>query len=107
MSTQEFLIIWVVSLAVIQICRVAPIFTLRGRALSPRVTEALGYIPPAAFGALVANDLLSPTMFDAGIWAGVMPIVASAIVVGVAWKTRSMLGCCVTGVVAYVLLSLI
>lgn len=107
MSTQEFLIIWAISFAVIQICRVAPIFTLRGRALSPRVTEALGYIPPAAFAALVANDLLSPTMFASGIWPGLMPIVASAIVVGIAYKTRSMLGCCITGVVAYVLLSLI
>lgn len=107
MTVQEFLIIWGISFAVIQLCRVAPIFTLRGRALSPRVTEALGYIPPAAFAALVANDLLSPTMFDAGIWAGLMPLVASAIVVAVAYKTRSMLGCCITGVVAYVLLSLI
>lgn len=107
MSTQEFLIIWGISFAVIQICRVAPIFTLRGRALSPRVSEALSYIPPAAFAALVANDLLSPGMFAAGIWAGLMPIVASAIVVAVAWRTRSMLGCCVVGVVAYVLLSLL
>lgn len=107
MSNQEFLLIWGVSFAVIQLCRVAPVFTLRGRALSPCVTEALSYIPPAAFAALVANDLLSPTMFSAGIWPGLMPIVASAIVVVVAWRTRSMLGCCVAGVVAYVLLSLI
>lgn len=107
MSTQEFLIIWGVSFAVIQICRVLPIFTLRGRALSPRVSEALSYIPPAAFAALVANDLLSPGMFAAGMWAGLMPIVASAIVVIVAWRTRSMLGCCVVGVVTYVLLSLV
>lgn len=107
MTTQEFLIIWAVSFAVIQLCRVLPIFTLRGRALSPRVTEALGFIPPAAFAALVANDLLSPTMFDAGLWAGLMPLVASAVVLVVAWRTRSMLWCCISGVVAYVLLSLI
>lgn len=107
MSTQEFLIIWGISFAVIQICRVVPVFTLRGRALSPRVTEALSYIPPAAFAALVANDLLSPTMFAAGLWPGLMPIVASAIVVVVAWRTHSMLGCCVAGVAAYVLLSFI
>ena len=35
-----------------------------------------------------------------------MPIVAAGIVVLVAWRTRSMLWCCVSGVVAYVLLSL-
>lgn len=107
MSTQEFLIIWGISFAVIQICRIVPVFTLRGRALSPRVTEALSYIPPAAFAALVANDLLSPTMFATGLWPGLMSIVASAIVVVVAWRMHSMLGCCVAGVAAYVLLSFI
>ena len=42
-----------------RVFRIAPAFALRGRTLSPRVTEALGYIPPAAFAALVANDLIS------------------------------------------------
>ena len=84
-----------------------PALALRGRPLSPRATEALGYIPTAAFAALIANDLLSPTMFDAGVWPGLMPIVAAGIVVLVAWRTRSMLWCCVSGVAAYVLLSLI
>lgn len=107
MSTQEFLVIWLVVFGTVLACRVIPIFALRGRALPPRVVEALGYIPPAAFAALVANDLLSPTMFANGLWAGLMPLVAAGIVVAVAVKTRSMLGCCVVGVVAYVLLSLI
>ena len=107
MTQTQFLILWLTSFAFILVCRVLPALALRGRPLSPRVTEALGYIPPAAFAALVANDLLSPTMFDTGVWPDLMPIVAAGIVVLVAWRTRSMLWCCVSGVVAYVLLSLI
>lgn len=107
MTQTQFLILWLTSFAFILVCRVLPALALRGRPLSPRVTEALGYIPPAAFAALVANDLLSPTMFDTGVWPGLMPIVAAGIVVLVAWRTRSMLWCCVSGVAAYVLLSLI
>lgn len=107
MSTSEFLVIWGVSFAVILACRVVPNFALRGRALPQGVVDALGYIPPAAFAALVANDLLSPGMFSAGIWTALMPIAAAAIVVVVAWKTNSMLWCCVLGVVAYLALSLI
>ena len=107
MSTQDFLAIWLLCTAVIMACRVIPIFALRGRKLPAGVVEALGYIPPAAFAALVANDLVSATMFDAGIWAGIMPLVASAVVAVVAWRTKSMLWCCVSGVIAYVLLGLI
>ena len=107
MSTSEFLVIWLVSFVVILACRVVPNFVLRGRALPKRVVDALGYIPPAAFAASVANDLLSPTMFNAGIWSGLMPLVAAAIVVVVANRTNSMLWCCVAGVAGYVLLGLI
>ena len=71
------------------------------------VERALGFIPSAAFAALVANDLLSPGMFAAGIWPAAMPLVASAVVVVVAWRTKSLLGCAVAGVVSYALLTLI
>ena len=80
---------------------------VRGRTLSPRVTEALGYIPPAAFAALVANDLVSPGAFDAGLWPGLVPWIAAAGVAAVAIKTKSMLWCCVSGIVLYIVLSLI
>lgn len=66
-----------------------------------------GYIPPAAFAALVANDLVSPGAFDAGLWPALVPWVAAAGVVVVAIKTKSMLWCCVSGVVLYIVLSLI
>ncbi len=107
MSTSEFLVIWSVSFGVIFACRVLPNFALRGRTLPDGVVDALGYIPPAAFAALIANDLLSPTMFAAGIWQGLMPLAASAIVTITAWRTNSMLWCCVIGVLSYLALSLI
>lgn len=107
MTNEQFIAIWLGTFAVIAACRVLPMFALRGRALPPLVVEALGYIPPAAFAALVANDLFSPTAFAAGTWQGVMPLVAAAVVVLVAWKTHSMLWSCVCGVAAYVLLGLI
>lgn len=56
MPANEFLVLWLSSWAAIAFFRIAPAFALRGRTLSPRITEALGYIPPAAFAALIAND---------------------------------------------------
>ena len=50
MPVNEFLVLWLSSWAAIAFFRIAPAFALRGRTLSPRITEALGYIPPAAFG---------------------------------------------------------
>ena len=67
MPANEFLVLWLSSWAAIAFFRIAPAFALRGRTLSPRITEALGYIPPAAFAALVANDLVNPGAFDAGL----------------------------------------
>ncbi len=107
MPVNEFLVLWLSSWAAIAFFRIAPAFALRGRTLSPRVTEALGYIPPAAFAALVANDLISPGAFDAGLWQGLIPWIAAAGVVAVAIKTKSMLWCCVSGIVFYIVLSFI
>ncbi|WP_322150692.1 AzlD domain-containing protein [Paratractidigestivibacter sp.] len=98
MTLADFLAIWLPIFAVILACRTLPTFLLRGRELPPRVVEALGYIPPAAFAALVANDLFPPTL---------PALLATGVVIAVAWRTRSMLGCCVVGVVAYLLLSLL
>ena len=107
MPVNEFLVLWLSSWAAIAFFSIAPAFALRGRTLSPRITEALGYIPPAAFAALVANDLVSPGAFDAGPWPALVPWIAAAGVVAVAVKTKSMLWCCVSGIVFYIVLSLI
>lgn len=77
MPVNEFLVLWLSSWAAIAFFRIAPAFALRGRTLSPRITEALGYIPPAAFAALVANDLVNPGAFDAGLWPALVPWIAA------------------------------
>lgn len=107
MSSQDFLAVWLPIFVVILACRVMPIFALRGRELPDGAVEALGYIPPTAFAALVANDLFSPAAFAAGPWPALLPIVAAIAVAVAAQKTRSMLWSCVAGVVAYVALTLI
>ena len=103
----QFWIVFATCAITMLACRVLPLFVLKGKQLPARVEEALGYIPPAAFAALVANDLLSPGMFDAGLWPAGAPLIAALIVVVVARLTKSLLWCAVAGVVAYALLSLI
>ena len=65
------------------------------------------YRGPELFAALVANDLVSPGAFDAGLWPALVPWIAAVGVVVVAVKTKSMLWCCVSGIVLYIVLSLI
>ena len=103
----EFWIVFGTRAITMLACRVLPLFLLKGRKLPPRVEEALGYIPPAAFAALVANDLLTPGMFSAGLWPAAAPLVAALIVVVVARFTKSLLWCAIAGVVAYALLMMI
>lgn len=107
MTWAQFLMVFATCLATMLACRVIPLFALKGRELSPKVEEALGFIPPAAFAALTANDLLAPGMFAAGFWPAALPLVAALVVVVVARLTDSLLACAVVGVVAYALLSLI
>ena len=66
MSWEEFWIIFGCCAVTMLICRVAPLFLLKGRELPSTVTLALNLIPPAAFAALVANDVLNPGMFAQG-----------------------------------------
>ena len=103
----QYAIILVITLATMLACRVLPLMLLKGRELPERVTEALGFIPPAAFAALVANDLLTPGMFDAGIWPAAAPLVAAVFVIIIARLTKSLLLSAIVGVVAYALLMMI
>lgn len=107
MSWGEFWIVLVVCALTMLACRVLPLFLLKGRELPPRLSRALGFIPPAAFAALVANDLLTPGMFADGLWPAAVPLVAALCVVAVACKTRSLLWSAVVGVASYALLTLI
>ena len=100
-SWSQFAIIFVICALTMLACRVLPLFLLKGRQLPERVSAALGFIPPAAFAALVANDLLSPGMFAAGLWPAAAPLVAALVVVIVARKSGSLLWCAVAGVIVY------
>ena len=107
MSWEEFWIILATCGATMLICRVAPLSLLKGRDLPDGVIRALNLIPPAAFAALVANDILTPGMFSQGIWPAGAIICASLIVVVVAVKTKSLIWCAVSGVASYAVLLLI
>lgn len=104
MTWTEFFIVFGFCVLTMVACRVIPLFLLKGKELPERVTEALGFIPAAAFAALVANDLLSPTMFDAGLWPALAPLIAALIVVVVGLKTKSLIWCVIAGVASYSLL---
>lgn len=107
MGWGDFLIILAVCGVCMLVCRVLPLFLLKGRELPEGVKQALGFIPPAAFAALVANDLLSPGMFDAGLWPAAEPLLAAMAVIMVSVVTKSLLWSAVTGVAVYALLSMI
>ena len=104
MGWPEFVLILAVCAATIFVCRVVPLFVLKGRDLPRMVARALQLIPPATFAALVANDILDPGMFAGGIWPGAAILVASLCVIAVSLKTRSLLWSAVGGVVSYALL---
>ena len=100
MSMHDFFVVFATCLVTMLLCRCLPLFVLKGRQLPEGLARALGFIPPAAFAALVANDLLSPGMFDAGVWPAAMPLVAAAVVVVVA-----LLWCALAGCASYALLA--
>lgn len=101
MSTQQFWIVYLSVLVTMLICRVVPLFVLKGRELSPAVIEAIGLIPAAAFAALVANDLFQPDVLATDPVAGIVPLVAALPVVVVARIKGSLILCAVVGMLAY------
>ncbi len=46
-------------------------------------------------------------MFDAGLWPAAAPFWSPRFVALVAWRTKSLLWCAVSGVASYALLSLV
>lgn len=104
MSWTEFAIIFSLTLVAMVACRVLPAFVLKGKQLSPKVETCLNLIPPAAFAALVTNDVFTPGMFDAGLWPSSIPLIATAIVLLVARQTKSIVVCCLAGIGIYAIL---
>lgn len=107
MGWGDFFIVFGCCALTMLLCRVLPFFMLKGKRLPAGIDRALGFIPPAAFAALVANDLFSPDMFDAGWWPAAAPLVAAGVVAIVAWRTKSLLWCALSGVASYALLMLL
>ena len=107
MSTSSFLIIYLCCLVTMLLCRCVPLLALKGRTLPDNLVRALNLIPPAAFAALIANDLLSPTVFANGPWPALIPFIAAALVLVVGYKTKSLVWCIVVGVGSYALLTFI
>lgn len=105
MSWEQFWFVLIGCVLAMWACRVIPLFLLKGRELPPRLAQALSFIPPAAFAALVANDLLNPGMFDAGVWPAAIPLVAAVASALVAVKTKSLLWTAVAGVAVYAALA--
>ena len=103
----SFLIIYLCCLVTMLLCRCAPLLALKGRTLPDNLVRALNLIPPAAFAALVANDLFSPGMFDAGLWQGLMPLVAAVLTMIVGYLRKSLVLCIVVGVGSYGLMMLL
>ena len=101
MSTSSFLIIYLCCLVTMLLCRCVPLLALKGRTLPDNLVRALNLIPPAAFAALVANDLFSPGMFDAGLWQGLMPLAAAVLTMAVGYLRKSLVLCIVVGVGSY------
>lgn len=104
MGWLEFAAILGICVCTMFACRVIPLFALKGRSLPEPVSKALKLIPPATFAALVANDIIDPGMFAAGIWPTAAVIVAALCVVVVALKTKSLLWSAVGGVASYAIL---
>ena len=107
MSTGSFLIIYLCCLVTMLLCRCVPLLALKGRTLPDNLVRALNLIPPAAFAALVANDLFSPGMFDAGMWQGLMPLAAAVLTMVVGYLRKSLVLCIVVGVGSYALMMLL
>lgn len=107
LSTIDFLIIFGCCTATILLFRIAPMLMLKGKVLPPRVKDAVSLIPLAAFAALLANDLLSPHMFEKGIAQGLVPLIAAAAVIVVARITRSLVWCVVVGLAGFTLLTMV
>ena len=107
MSMSSFLIIYLCCLVTMLLCRCVPLLALKGRTLPDNLVRALNLIPPAAFAALVANDLFSPGMFDAGLWQGLMPLAAAVLTMAVGYLRKSLVLCIVVGVGSYGLMMLL
>ncbi|MDR1421915.1 MAG: AzlD domain-containing protein [Coriobacteriales bacterium] len=123
MNCFDFAIVLLCCATTMLICRVVPALALKGRELPPSLTAALELIPPAAFAALVANDLIDLAALEVGtaglvgqsftlagllaFWPFALPLISSILVIVVARKTKSLTWCIIAGVGCYAVLMLL
>ena len=107
MSWADFAIIVLSCSITMLICRVVPVFALKGRKLPEGAVRLLNLIPPATFAALITNDLFKPEAFSAGVWPAAIPFIAAILVFIVGYKTKSLVWCIVVGVASYALLMIV
>ena len=75
MSWFDFAIITASVAITMLACRVIPVFALKGRTLPSNAVRLLDLVPPAAFAALVANDLIVLDSWgDGACWPGDDPV---------------------------------
>lgn len=101
MGWGEFAIIFAITVVCQLLFRVLPVVAFADRPLPRWLENALGYIPVAAFAALVANDLFKPEHFANGAVENLLPLVACIPVIIVARKTRSLMWCIIVGVAVF------
>ena len=104
-TPDQFPFVYLCLFASILACRVLPMFLLKGRTLPPRVERAFGLIPVAAFAALVANDLLNPSLVATDPMGAAIPLVAAVPVLVTARKTGSLIWSALVGMAVYALLA--
>ena len=107
MDWSSFFIVFACCAVTMLACRVIPVFALKGRTLPSNAVRLLNLIPPAAFAALVANDLIVLDSWATGPWPAVIPWISAALVFVVGYKTKSLVWCIVAGVASYALLMLL
>lgn len=106
MSVSDFLVVFCACALTMLACRVLPVFLLKGKQLPETMVRALNFIPPAAFAALVANDLFDPAKIASGdVWSWLAPLLAAVAVMAVGIKTKSLAWCILVGVCALAVLT--
>lgn len=104
-SSNEFFILLVCLVAAMAASRILPLMLLKGRKIPRIAARMLSLIPPAAFAALVVNDVTSP-YFQAHDSCAFLVALLAALCVGItAYFKRSIVLCAVVGLLAYILFS--
>ena len=79
--------------------RVVPFLAIERLRLSPRVVQALTFVPVAVLSAILAQEVFAPGG-DISLTVGNHRVLAAAIAVVVAWRTKSVVVTLVAGMLS-------